>query len=91
MKNVIINDYRCEHCKKLFFKGTILSATIEIKCKSCKNISIIKGENCLLWSLSTDDGNLTAICKKCEHQEKCDKYQMVHEKKQCPMCQGALK
>ena len=91
MQNVIPGDYRCEHCKKLLFKGTILSATIEIKCKSCKNISTIKGENCLLWGSSNSDNYLSAICKKCEHSKNCDKYQMVHEKKQCPMCQGALK
>ena len=91
MQNVILSDYRCEHCKKLFFKGEVLSATIEIKCKSCKNISVIKGKNCLLWSLNDLPNDLSSACKKCEHSEKCDKYQMVNQKKQYPICQRALK
>ena len=36
-------EYRCQNCRKLFFKGDIEHATIEIKCKSCKQINTIRG------------------------------------------------
>jgi len=35
-------EYRCQNCRKLFFKGDIEHATIEIKCKSCKQINTIR-------------------------------------------------
>jgi len=38
----MFKEYRCQHCNKLFFKGEIKEATIEIKCRYCKNISQIK-------------------------------------------------
>ena len=38
----MFREYRCEHCNKLFFKGEIKEATIEIKCRYCKNMNIIK-------------------------------------------------
>ncbi len=47
----MFEEYRCPHCKKLFFKGNIKYATIEIKCKNCKNIITIQGKNCKVWLL----------------------------------------
>lgn len=38
----MFRDYRCKYCNKLFFKGEIKDATIEIKCRYCKNINLIK-------------------------------------------------
>jgi len=46
MEDLNLEDYRCQYCNKLFFKAVILNAIIEIKCRSCKKISLIKeGEN----------------------------------------------
>jgi phage FluMu protein Com len=33
-----LKEYRCPHCRKLFFKGDMEEGIIEIKCKNCKNI-----------------------------------------------------
>lgn len=44
MPDINLKDYRCQHCNKLFFKAIILEAVIEIKCRSCKKISLIKNE-----------------------------------------------
>lgn len=41
----MLKEYRCDNCKKLFFKGDIRHAVIEIKCKKCKNIITIKEAN----------------------------------------------
>lgn len=49
----MLKEYRCKHCRKLFFKGDIKQATIEIKCKKCKSINTINGYDCRL-KLSTD-------------------------------------
>jgi len=38
----MLKEYRCEHCNKLFFKGDIKEAVIEVKCRYCKNINLIK-------------------------------------------------
>ena len=38
----MLKEYRCEYCNKLFFKGDIKEATIEVKCRYCKNINLIK-------------------------------------------------
>jgi phage FluMu protein Com len=49
MKNTRIKDCRCKHCQKLLFKGLIIEAVIEIKCKACKNINKISRENDYLF------------------------------------------
>ncbi len=38
----MLKEYRCEYCNKLFFKGEIKEATIEIKCRYCKKLNLIK-------------------------------------------------
>jgi phage FluMu protein Com len=37
-------DYRCETCHKLLFKGTLIKGEVEIKCKGCKNLNKFIGE-----------------------------------------------
>lgn len=41
----MFKEYRCQHCNKLFFKGNVKDATIEIKCRYCKNINLIKANS----------------------------------------------
>ena len=38
----MLKEHRCPHCSKLFFKGDITHAVIEVKCKNCKNIHRIE-------------------------------------------------
>jgi len=47
-------EYRCQNCRKLFFKGDIEHATIEIKCKSCKQINTIRGNKSNLLASAGD-------------------------------------
>jgi phage FluMu protein Com len=39
-----LKEYRCCGCNKLFFKGNLHNAVIEIKCKRCKKMNLIIGE-----------------------------------------------
>lgn len=39
-----LKEYRCRGCNKLFFKGELHNAVIEIKCKRCKKMNLIIGE-----------------------------------------------
>lgn len=41
-KEAELKDYRCPVCNKLFFRGKIIEARIEVKCRNCKLIAIIK-------------------------------------------------
>lgn len=41
-KNLAWLDYRCPICNKLFFRGRVSSATIEIKCRCCKSIKVLE-------------------------------------------------
>jgi len=52
----MFKEYRCQNCRKLFFKGVIKHATIEIKCRNCKELSTIRGNNCKLWMLADERG-----------------------------------
>jgi phage FluMu protein Com len=47
MPEINLRDYRCENCNKLFFKGDVRHAIIEIKCRNCKQICRIEchGDN----------------------------------------------
>lgn len=36
------NEYRCGHCHKLLCKGLVIEGEIEIKCKSCHQLTLIK-------------------------------------------------
>lgn len=40
METLLLNEYRCK-CGKLLLKGVIFDASIEIKCKNCKEINKI--------------------------------------------------
>jgi len=37
------NEYRCKKCSKLFFKGILVDSEIEVKCKRCGEVRLIKG------------------------------------------------
>ncbi|MEK7593816.1 MAG: Com family DNA-binding transcriptional regulator [Patescibacteria group bacterium] len=43
VKQNLYNEYRCKNCSKLFFKGILVDSEIEVKCKRCGEIRIIKG------------------------------------------------
>jgi phage FluMu protein Com len=45
MEENLLKEYRCPCCNKLFFKGTLRDALIEIKCKRCKTKALIKEES----------------------------------------------
>lgn len=85
MLNTTLKEYRCKHCKKLFFKGNLNHCTIEVKCKKCKTHNKIEGTNCRLFlmldqansygqyntsSFSSKDGVFKGVCEKCS---KCGK------------------
>jgi phage FluMu protein Com len=36
-----MREFRCKYCNKLFFKGDVIIAKIEIKCRNCKNFNVI--------------------------------------------------
>lgn len=40
---MIYQEYRCEKCKKLMFKGILVDSEVEIKCRACGEMSIFKG------------------------------------------------
>lgn len=42
MENSLLKEYRCDRCNKLLFKGSIAEATIEVKCRGCKNINTVQ-------------------------------------------------
>lgn len=54
MSEILLKEYRCRYCNKLFFKADIEKAVIEIKCKSCKNISLIDGTECNIPQILVD-------------------------------------
>jgi phage FluMu protein Com len=35
-------DYRCKNCKKLLFKGWLVEGEVEVKCKTCHDLTLIK-------------------------------------------------
>lgn len=48
------HEYRCKHCKKLFFKGVLVDSEVEIKCKRCGETSLITGikaDEYVCWKL----------------------------------------
>ena len=97
-----LHECRCKYCNKLFFKADLEHAKIEIKCKNCKNISLIKGKDCALWGLLDKDSvkemdcdNFMAIvtkkCSDCKDNEKCLAFRKITQKHSCPMCGHRLK
>jgi phage FluMu protein Com len=41
INNKKAKEYRCSYCNKLFFKGILNDARIEIKCSNCKIMNIL--------------------------------------------------
>lgn len=41
-----VKEYRCQYCNKLFFKGDITQAIIEVKCIKCKHFNEIDESKC---------------------------------------------
>ncbi|MDP3958121.1 MAG: Com family DNA-binding transcriptional regulator [bacterium] len=37
------HEYRCAKCDKLFFKGILIDSEVEVKCKRCGEMNLIKG------------------------------------------------
>ena len=35
-------EHRCQNCKKLLFKGLLIEGEIEVKCKHCHEMSVLK-------------------------------------------------
>lgn len=38
-------EYRCSVDKKLLFKGLLVESEIEIKCRSCGHMNVIRGDD----------------------------------------------
>ncbi|MBN1779048.1 MAG: Com family DNA-binding transcriptional regulator [Candidatus Buchananbacteria bacterium] len=45
----LYKEYRCPDCDKLLFKGLLVDSSVEIKCKRCKDLKIVKGEPANGW------------------------------------------
>ena len=41
MDNSYLKEYRCE-CGKLLFKGSLVSAVVEVKCKRCERMNLFE-------------------------------------------------
>lgn len=41
MDNSYLKEYRCV-CGKLLFKGSLISAVIEIKCRRCEKVNVFE-------------------------------------------------
>jgi phage FluMu protein Com len=39
--DVILQEYRCQHCRKLLFKGVLVEAEVQVLCRSCKDVTTI--------------------------------------------------
>lgn len=44
MTEQFYKEYRCPNDNKLLFKGILISSSVEVKCRTCKEIIVIKGE-----------------------------------------------
>lgn len=44
MNQAIYKEYRCPHDKKLLFKGLLISSSVEVKCRACKEIITVQGD-----------------------------------------------
>ena len=42
--HALYHEYRCPDCDKLLFKGLLVDSEIEINCKRCKGLKVVKGE-----------------------------------------------
>ncbi len=41
MENSHLKEYRC-NCGKLLFKGSLVSAVVEVKCKRCEKVNLFE-------------------------------------------------
>ena len=49
MDHQFYKEYRCPDCHKLLFKGLLIESEIEIKCKRCQGLKILKGDAVNGW------------------------------------------
>ncbi len=40
----MLKEFRCTACKKLLFKGVVVTSIIELKCRSCGEMNTFEGE-----------------------------------------------
>lgn len=52
-------EHRCEQCHKLLFKGLLVEGELEIKCKSCAHVNVVKVSQC---------NELLCLIPKCPHR-----------------------
>jgi phage FluMu protein Com len=48
--DIILREHRCEKCNKLLLKAAITDGVVEIKCRNCKTMNLIKTPECNLCS-----------------------------------------
>ncbi len=48
-------EYRCQYCHKLLLKGILVESVIEVKCRACHTMNLIKSStlNELLCAVSS--------------------------------------
>lgn len=60
--NACANEYRCRSCQKLLFKGVLVEADIEVKCKSCREVTTVK---------KSQFNNLLCMIESCPNRIHC--------------------
>jgi len=40
---MVYQQFRCETCKKLLFKGVLVDSEVEVKCRGCGNMNTYHG------------------------------------------------
>ncbi|GEM_PF-2552267 len=38
-------EYRCAHCNKLLCKGVLVEGELEVKCKGCRELTVLKAHH----------------------------------------------
>jgi len=91
---VVLKNFRCINCARLLFKADFLVGKIEIKCRNCKRIILIKSHNCSL--LKNLDGGVVLLnnnflqnkrnidqaleqCMKCPRLGRCGYYVVIRK------------
>lgn len=57
--SVAYREYRCEKCHKLLFKGLLIESEIEVKCKQCHTLNVVK---------ASQFNELLCAIAKCPHR-----------------------
>ncbi len=65
---VCAREYRCRHCQKLFFKGVLVEGDLEIKCKACKAVTVIK---------ESQFNDLLCMIENCPNRIQCSSVKSV--------------